>query len=157
MGHLILFTPKPIMSLRRIYHKSTTERSPTLSSESVRRMRNFLIPVIILMFAGCAGLSGKNFTIDTVGGDLLITDLASGSQEADNSSTVVDVSTSSLSELPSVVAGGNGLLGVSNISIRYVSGSVIIERALVGTQGVDIPKALETLYLPGDPFRYPDE
>ena len=109
------------------------------------------------MFAGCAGLSGKNFTIDTVGGDLLITDLASGSQEADNSSTVVDVSTSSLSELPSVVAGGNGLLGVSNISIRYVSGSVIIERALVGTQGVDIPKALETLYLPGDPFRYPDE
>jgi hypothetical protein len=107
------------------------------------------IALFILLATGCAsGTSNRVFTVDNLYGSLIIRDIASDCQ-VPNDGAIVEVKTTvpaGSAQIP-VVASANlrGLLSTQDVIIKNVTGDVVIERALSGLHGVDIPESLRAL------------
>ncbi len=114
----------------------------------------FVVLNILLLIAGCGGgARGTRVHMGVVGGNFWWRDVASGSMQPTGGRTDLDVSVP-VEGLPvGGSMGSNSLVGISSLQIDSVSGDVIMESALTGTIGVDIPEALSRIYVPSiDPF-----
>ncbi|MEW6234763.1 MAG: hypothetical protein AB1656_05190 [Candidatus Omnitrophota bacterium] len=121
----------------------------------MRKARYIILAIMAMGLMSCASsMKEKGFIVDGVGGDLLIRDIASDAQmpsEIDVSASANIPIDGTQSPLDLAIAN-RGLFSVDTVTIRNVTGNVVIERALTGTQNVSIPESLEKLFTPGDPF-----
>ncbi len=120
-------------------------------------MRKILCYLIAGLLSACAGgQHQKEVSITDVGGNLLIRDIGSDSQMPMEGGTYRAAATLPLGGVPTPIdlaAQGRGLFSGSNVRIQNVSGDIIIERAFTGMQNVDLPAALEKVFIPSEnPF-----
>ena len=110
----------------------------------------YLVLVLLVWMVGCAGVySERHLVIDGVGGDLWIKRIGSDSQmQGGERGVEVDV----VGQYGGRVVD-SGVLGLSSVEVRNVSGSFYIEEALTGMVNVEMGGVVGKLFKPGDPFR----
>ena len=120
-----------------------------------------LMPILALgVFIGCATGRALDFRVDNISGDFILRDVGSGNLIPMVGQVDVGIEATVPVEavpVPIKVDFSNMVfLGSHNVSITNVSGSLIIESAgcrnHIRGDGVDIPKLLRSLYVPGNPF-----
>lgn len=122
----------------------------------LQRLQRWLGLGLAILMAGCATTgSQQKFIVDGVGGDLWIRDIGSDAQELRGSNSL-EINTEIPIKSEKIPVGLNyqnaGLFRGMSAEIKNVSGSVFIDKALTGAQGIDLPASIEKLFVPGNPF-----
>lgn len=142
-----------------LYRKSNFEIFMDCLSDTFQRIAGMVFVILMIVFiawmlSGCASHQSKTFRVDHVGGDLWIRDIASDAQMPSEGTGFQGETEMPAAGIPDIGINyiGRGLFASHDVIIGSVSGSLFIDRALSGTQNVDIPASLEKLFIPGDPF-----
>jgi len=120
----------------------------------INRLPIFLPFIILPLICGCAGATSMGkIEVGALTGDLLIVDIGSNSQMPVEGGTTVDASGTVPGTVPvpiNLAIERTGLLSGQSLSVETVGGSIIIQRAFVGTQNVELEHVLPTVFIPCD-------
>lgn len=123
--------------------------------QNIARLSLTLVFCLAMHACLSSGSKSKTFTVRNLHGNLLIRDIGSDAQVSAGGAVLDAKGSIPVSGVPSpvsVYAEMRGLLSVNDIVIENVTGNVVIERALTGTQNVPLESAIKALYESGDPF-----
>lgn len=122
----------------------------------------FSIVLSLSLLVGCAsGQSTRKVQFGSIGGDFIMRNIGDGSQMPVPGGTDVNLD----AEVPiegvpipiSLDVSRAGLLSTHDLSVERVEGTVILEAAFTGMQGIDLPACLERTFTPSNPFTVNEE
>ncbi len=119
-------------------------------------MRGWFVLLLALIHGCAATEQERQFLIQGIGGDIIIRDIGSDNSFTTQAEPSIQLNTAfpvqSLPVNTVLDIYKSGVFSGYNVNIKDVSGSLIIDRALVGGTNVNLPGALEKIFRPGNPF-----